>query len=108
MKNIHASTHKLQIGVGRYCNSTIPRDERYCINCHTVVEDDTCMLNQQDTFVTPCVMYLALKINVISKYMSILYKCLAQNVYIKSNLQKVHTFIFLLRSTISDTCLRQG
>lgn len=53
-------------------------------------------------------MYLALKINVIFNYMCILYKCLAQNVYIKSKLQKVHTFIFSLRSTISDTCLRQG
>jgi hypothetical protein len=30
----------LQIEVGRYCNPIVPRDERDCINCQTVVEDE--------------------------------------------------------------------
>lgn len=43
-------TNKLQIGVGRYCNTIIPRDERYCIICHNVVED---LMNIVFLFVCP-------------------------------------------------------
>ena len=40
LTRLRISAHKLQIEVGRYCNSIIPRDERFCINCKNVVEDE--------------------------------------------------------------------
>ena len=40
LTKLRISAHKLQIEVGRYCNPIIPRDERYCISCQTVVEDE--------------------------------------------------------------------
>ena len=40
LTKLRISAHQLYVETGRYCNPSIPRENRFCFHCKNIVEDE--------------------------------------------------------------------